>query len=160
MRTKRKRAWWPWLVFAMLGLGVLVYAVGPLLWELSFGRPGQADFYLHQSKYRNIVTQVKGLPLAAGAKTSTRVDGLFVNATRSAAGSYTVTITTVDWNHAGVYGYVFSDDPLTPHPTRITRTFRVWTIPARCRFQTSGSLVRADIGGPSTIIYCNVFALW
>jgi hypothetical protein len=118
MRTKRKRAWWLWLVLAMLGLGLVVYAVGPFVWELSFSRPGQADFYLHQSKYRNIVTRVKKLPLAPGAKTSTNVDGLPVNATRSAAGSYTVTITTVDWNHAGVYGYVFSDDPLTPHPNQ------------------------------------------
>jgi hypothetical protein len=115
-QTGRKKTWWRWLVFAILGVSVLVYAFGPLVWQLSFGRPGHADFYLHQSKYRNIVTRVKELPLAAGAQTSTRVDGLLVNAARSASGSYTVTITTVDWNHAGVYGYVFSDVPLTPHP--------------------------------------------
>jgi hypothetical protein len=24
----------------------------------------------------------------------------------------------VDWNHAGVYGYVFSDVPLIPHPNQ------------------------------------------
>ena len=115
-RIRRKRTWWPWLLLAILGMSVLVYALGPLVWQLSFGRPGHADFYLHQSKYRNIVTRVKELPLAAGAETSTRIDGLLVNAARNASGSYTVTITTVDWNHAGVYGYVFSDVPLTPHP--------------------------------------------
>jgi len=116
MQTRRKKTRWPWLVFAILAVTVLVYALGPLLWQHSFGRPGHANFYLHQSKYRNIVTRVKELPLAAGAETSTRVDGLLVNIARSASGSYTMTITTVDWHHAGVYGYVFSDVPLTAHP--------------------------------------------
>jgi hypothetical protein len=115
VQTKRKKSWRLWLVFTFLGVSVLLYALGPLVWQLSFGRPGHADFYLHQSKYRNIVTRVKELPLAAGAQNSTRIDGLLVNAARNASGSYTVTITTVDWNHAGVYGYVFSDVPLTPH---------------------------------------------
>lgn len=41
-----------------------------------------------------------------------------MNAARNASGSYTLTITTVDWNHAGVYGYVFSDVPLTAHPNQ------------------------------------------
>ena len=35
---------------------------------------------------------------------------------RGPSGSYTITITTVDWHHAGMYGYVFSDVQLTPHP--------------------------------------------
>ena len=112
-RKKPRRLW---LVFSILGLSVLAYAFGPLVWQLSFGLPGHADFYLHQNKYRNIVTEVKEVSLAAGAETSTRIDGLLVNAVRSPSGSYTVTITTVDWHHAGVYGYVFSDVPLTPHP--------------------------------------------
>jgi hypothetical protein len=116
MRTKRKKTWWPRLVFAFLLVSLLAYAFGPLLWEFSFGRPGHANFYLHQSKYRNIVAKIKELPLAAGAQTSTHVDGLLVNAARSPSGAYTMTITTVDWNHAGVYGYVFSDVPLAPHP--------------------------------------------
>jgi hypothetical protein len=116
MRTTWEKTRWPWLVFAILVVGLLVYALGPLFWQLSFGRPGHSDFYLHQSKYRNIVTRVKELPLAAGAETVTHVDGLLVNAARNASGSYTVTITTVDWHHAGTYGYVFSDVPLTPHP--------------------------------------------
>ncbi|MDX6288548.1 MAG: hypothetical protein QOH42_347 [Blastocatellia bacterium] len=114
--TRGKWTRWPWLVFAILLASVLVYAFGPLVWQFSFGRPGHADFYLHQSKYGNIVTRVKEVPLAAGAETSTRIDGLLVNAVRNASGSYTVTITTVDAHHAGVYGYVFSDVPLTPHP--------------------------------------------
>jgi hypothetical protein len=97
-------------------LSVLAYAFLPLVWQLSFGRPGHTDFYLHRSKYQNIIARVKELPLPAGAHTSIRVDGLLVNAARGASGSYTVTITTVDWNHAGVFGYVFSDVPLTSHP--------------------------------------------
>ena len=72
---RRKRTWWRWLVLATLGMSVLVYALGPLVWQLSFGRPGHADFYLHQSKYRNIVTRVKEHPLVAGAETSIRIDG-------------------------------------------------------------------------------------
>jgi hypothetical protein len=113
--TTRKKIRWPWLVFAILGLSVLMYAFGAIAWQFAFGRPG-ADFYLHQSKYKNIVARVKELPLAAGAETTTRIDGLLVNAARSASGSYTLTITTVDSNHAGVYGYVFSDVSLTAHP--------------------------------------------
>jgi hypothetical protein len=115
---ERKKTWLLWLALALLGVSVLVYALWPLVWQLAFSLPGHSDFYLHQSKYRSIVTRVKALPLAAGAQTSTRIDGLLVNAARSASGSYTVTITTVDWNHAGVYGYVFSDVPLSPHPNQ------------------------------------------
>jgi hypothetical protein len=114
--TRRKKSWLLWLVFAMLGLGVLAFALWPLVVQNGFGLPGDADFYLHQSKYRNVIVKVRELPLAAGAQTSTRVDGLLVNVARSASGSYTVTITTVDSHHAGVYGYVFSDAPLSPHP--------------------------------------------
>ena len=109
---------WSWLVFAIVLVGLVTFALGPLVWQLSFGRPGDADFYLHQSKYKSIVTRVKQMPLAAGAQTSTRIDGLLVNAARNASGSYTMTITTVDWNHAGVYGYVFSDVSLTAHPNQ------------------------------------------
>jgi hypothetical protein len=118
MRTKPKRKRWPWLILTVLVVGVLVYTLGPLVWHLSFGRPGHADFYLHQSKYKDIVTRVKERPLAVGAETSTHIDGLLVNVARNASGSYTLTITTVDWHHAGVYGYVFSDVPLTPHPNQ------------------------------------------
>jgi hypothetical protein len=116
MQLRRKKI--RWLAFTILAVIVLVSTIGPLVWQLSFGRPGHADFYLHQSKYRNIVTAVKRLPLAPGAQTTTRVDGLLVDVARDASGSYTMTITTVDWNHAGVYGYVFSDVPLTSHPNQ------------------------------------------
>jgi hypothetical protein len=115
MPARHGRARWVWLLLAILLASVLVFILGSLAWQLSFGGPGHTDFYLHQSKYKNIVARVKGLPLAAGAQTSTHIDGLLVNAARDASGSYTVTITTVDRNHAGVYGYVFSDLPLIPH---------------------------------------------
>lgn len=114
--TNGKKLSWRWLVLAILALCLLIYACGPIGWQFTFGRPGNSDFYLHQSKYKNIVARVKELPLTAGAQTTTRIDGLLVNVVRSASGSYTLTITTVDWNHAGVYGYVFSDVPLAPHP--------------------------------------------
>jgi len=116
--TRRKKTLWSWLVFAIVLVGLLTFALGPLAWQLSFGRPGHVDFYLHQSKYKSIVARVKQMPLAAGRQTSTRIDGLLVNAARSKSASYTVTITTVDWHHAGVYGYVFSDVPLTAHPNQ------------------------------------------
>src|SRR5580765_662488 len=119
MRTSWKKRRWPWLVglvLAVLLVGIAMYVLGPLVWQLSVGRPGQADFYLHRTKYESIVRSVKQMPLAAGAQVSTRIDGLLVNAARSKAGSYVVTITTVDWHHAGMYGYVFSDDPLAAHP--------------------------------------------
>src|SRR6266404_3190998 len=118
MRTRRTKSRWRWPLFATLVVSLVIFALGPLAWQLSVGRPGHADFYLHQSKYKSIVTRVKQMPLAANAQTSTRIDGLLVNAARNASGLYTITITTVDWNHAGVYGYVFSDVPLTAHPNQ------------------------------------------
>jgi hypothetical protein len=114
--NSRKKIRWSLLGFSILGLSVLIYMFGPFVWQFTFGRPGNVDFYLHQRKYKNIVARVKELPIAAGAVTTTRIDGLLVNAARSRSGSYTLTITTVDWNHAGVYGYVFSDVPLTSRP--------------------------------------------
>ena len=114
--NRKKKRWWRWLVFAILLVGLVGFALGPFVWQVSLGRPGNTDFYLHESKYRNIVNSAKGLRLAVGAQTSSRIDGLLVNVARDASGSYTMTITTVDWNHAGVYGYVFSDVGLTAHP--------------------------------------------
>jgi len=104
------------VLLALLLVVAAMCALGMLVWQLSVGRPGHADFYLHRSKYEGIVRTVKQMPLANGAQTSTSIDGLVVNAARSQTGSYAVTITTVDGHHAGVYGYVFSDLPLTPHP--------------------------------------------
>jgi len=69
--TRRKKTLWSWLVFAIVLVGLVTFALGPLVWQLSLGRPGDADFYLHQSKYKSIVTRVKQMPLAAGAQTST-----------------------------------------------------------------------------------------
>jgi len=112
--TTRKKRWY-WLVITVVMVSLLSVSI-LLVWQVRLGRPGYADFYLHQSKYTSIVARVKALPLAAGAQTNTRIDGLLVNAARSASGAYAVTITTVDSNHAGVYGYVFSDIALTPHP--------------------------------------------
>jgi hypothetical protein len=112
---RKKRGRW-WLVLAVLLAGVAMYAFVFLAWHLSVGRPGHADFYLHRSRYESIVRSVKQMPLAIGAQTTTHVDGLLVNVARSQSGSYVVTITTIDWHHAGVYGYVFSDVSLTPHP--------------------------------------------
>jgi hypothetical protein len=106
-----------WVLIALLGvtlvIGILAFAL-----QISSGQPGNADFYLHQERYLNIVTRAKALQLAAGAQTRTTIDGLLVDVARSPSGTYTVTITTVDWNHAGVYGYVFSDVPLIPHPNQ------------------------------------------
>ncbi len=118
VRTPTKKTGWRRLLSGPLGLVQVVFASTLLISQLSLGRPGHVDFYLHQSKYRDIVTEVKKLPLATGAKASTHLDGLLVNYARNASGSYTVTITTVDWNHAGIYGYVFSDESLTPHPNQ------------------------------------------
>ena len=112
----RKKRWWPWLLLAVLLVGVATPALGLLVWQLSVGRPGQADFYLHRSKYERIVRSVKQMQLPNGTQTSTHIDGLLVNAARSKSGAYTLTITTIDWHHFGTYGYVFSDVPLTPHP--------------------------------------------
>jgi hypothetical protein len=108
-----KKLWWLLLaLIVVMGAGLVVYAA----WQLSSGLPGNADFYLNRSKYEGVVTKAKALPLAPGAQTQTSVDGFKVDVARSPKGSYTITITTVDWHHAGTYGYVFSDVPLAPHP--------------------------------------------
>ena len=84
--TKEKQAKFL-LALAILVVSVTVYLLGPLIWQLSFGRPGQAEFYLHHGKYQDIVSRVKAMPLAPGAQTTTHIDGLLVNAARNAAGA-------------------------------------------------------------------------
>lgn len=106
-----------WVVIALLGV-TLVIGILAFVLQISSGLPGNADFYLHQDRYLNIVTRAKALQLAAGAQARTPIDGLLVDVACSPSGIYTITITTVDWNHAGVYGYVFSDVPLIPHPNQ------------------------------------------
>jgi hypothetical protein len=104
-----------WLGVILL-LGFIAVVLLPLGWQIYNGLPGNIDYYLHREKYQSILTKVKALQLYPAAQTITRVDGMLVNVERDRSGAYTVTITTVDWNHAGVYGYVFSDASLTPHP--------------------------------------------
>lgn len=112
-RIRRKKALLVLLGLTALALGLfLIFTI----WLIRTGLPGNIDFYLHQRRYESIVAHAKALPLAPGAETHTTWDGLKVDVGRNQSGSYTVTITTVDWHHAGVYGYVFSDLPLTPHP--------------------------------------------
>jgi len=105
------------VLIALLGV-TLVVGILAVVFQISSGKPGNADFYLHQNRYLNIVIRAKALQLAAGAQARTTIDGLLVDVARSPSGTHTITITTVDWNHAGVYGYVFSDVPLIPHPNQ------------------------------------------
>src|SRR5258708_10730767 len=98
------------LTAIVVGIVVICY-----LWLIRSGLPGNADFYRQRAKYESIVAKAKAFQLTPGAQTQTTVDGFVVDIGRSQTGSYTVTITTVDMHHAGMYGYVFSDDQLTPH---------------------------------------------
>lgn len=111
--TRWKNPWLLLLVLPVMGFGL---AVGFAVWSINSGLPGNLDFYLHRSKYESTVAKAREQPLAPGAQTHTTVDGLKLDVGRNPSGSYTVTITSVDWHHAGVYGYVFSDLPATPHP--------------------------------------------
>jgi hypothetical protein len=116
MKPRRKRfnkVFLALLVLALFGLGAATLVTALLVRS---GLPGNVDFYLHQRRYERIVAMSKGFPLAVGAETQTTLDGLKVDVARNTSGTYTITITTVDWHHAGVYGYVFSDAPLSPHP--------------------------------------------
>jgi hypothetical protein len=112
-RAEGRKLWrLPLTSVAVVGAGLIVYVA----WQISSGSPGNADFYLNRGKYESIVARSKALPLAPGEQTHTSFDGLGVDIGRNSEGSYTVTITTVDRGHAGASGYVFSDEPLTPHP--------------------------------------------
>jgi len=113
---KRRKFSWRRLMLALPAAALLLWVAWTLLWQIGFGLPGYADFYLHQGKYRSIIAKVKAQPPAPGASVHEWVDGYSVDIARSPSGSYAATITTVDWDHAGVYGYVFSDTPLTIHP--------------------------------------------
>ena len=112
-RTQRRKPRRLLLTSATLvGAGLAVYAA----WRVASGTPGNADFYLNRGKYEGIVAQSKAMRLAPGGQTRASVDGLAVDIALSAKGSYTVTITTLERGHMGTYGYVFSDEPLTPRP--------------------------------------------
>src|SRR6476469_4523651 len=97
---------------AVVGAGLALYAAS----RVTSGAPGNADFYLNRGKYEGIVAQSKAMILAPGGQTRASVDGLAVDIALSAKGSYTVTITPLERGHMGSYGYVFSDEPLTPRP--------------------------------------------
>ncbi len=112
----RKSPWFRRLFFVGLGLCVLVFVVWPLVWQIGFGMPGYADFYLHRAKYENIVRTVKTLPLASGATTQLTISGIPVSAARLTNGQYQISLMTLDWDHAGSYGYLFADAP----PKRVT----------------------------------------
>jgi hypothetical protein len=111
----KKRVWMRWLGLVLLA-GFVLFVLLPLTWQIYHGLPGNIDYYLHRGKYQSIIVKVKALSLDHNGKANTRIDGALVNVERNQSGTYTVTITTVDWNHAGVYGYVFSDSSLTSHP--------------------------------------------
>ena len=112
----KKRMRMLWLIVALAGAGIAVFTLWHLTWQIGYGLPGNVNFYLRQGKYRSIVARARSISLSPGDRTTTNLEGLRVDVGRNPAGSYTVTITTVDWHHAGTYGYVFSDEPLTPHP--------------------------------------------
>ncbi|HJZ79968.1 MAG TPA: hypothetical protein VKD91_06475 [Pyrinomonadaceae bacterium] len=101
----------PGCVFLVVGL-VVVYCA----WLVKSGRPGHTDFYWRRTKYERVVAKARALPLAPGAEEHNTIDGFKVDIARNRAGALTVTITTLDLHHFGMYGYVFSDVPLTQHP--------------------------------------------
>lgn len=131
---RKPRFSWRRLMLALPLVALLLWLAWTLLWQIGFGLPGYADFYLHQSKYRNIIAKVKAQTLAPGASTQEWVDGYLVDVARSPPGSYAVTITTADRGHAGVYGYTFSDTPLTAHPDENAPTYPVVDNPGSLHF--------------------------
>ena len=107
------RIWLPLLALPLLVFGVVaVYSV----WLINSGSPGNVDFYWRRTRYESIAAKARAVALTPGTQTQTTVDGFKVDIQRLETGSYTLTITTLDLHHAGTYGYVFSDLPLTAHP--------------------------------------------
>jgi len=100
------------LTIIVIAAIVFVYVA----WQAFSGMPSDIDFYTHQSRYRNIVAQVKAMPTTSEAYINTWIDDFAVRAKRTPSGAYIIEITTLDMGHAGVYGYVYSDMPLTAHP--------------------------------------------
>jgi len=101
------------LIAPVLPAGLIVICAG---WLVTSGSPGNVDFYWRRAKYESIVAHAKALPLAPGAQTQTTLEGFKVDIELNSRGAYTLTITTRDLHHAGVYGYVFSDATLAAHP--------------------------------------------
>ena len=110
---KLKSLLWGRLTFPLLSVILSLWLAWTMVWQVGFGLPGYMNFYLHYGKYQRMVAQVKSQHLTPGQKISELIDGDDVVAERSLSGSYALTIITQDWDHAGVYGYVFSDTPLT-----------------------------------------------
>src|SRR6266496_5263144 len=100
-------------VVPIFGAGLIIIVA---LWLINSGSPGNLDFYLHQNRYKNIVEKAKALAPQAARPIHTNIDGFKVDIERKESNTYTLTITTQDQHHFGVYGYVFSDLPLKPHP--------------------------------------------
>jgi len=115
---KKPKTWRQKLVMSLAAAVLAIFIGWPLMWQLGFGLPGPAEFFLHQARYEQIVAAVKKL----GTKQSTGgavangydrdINGFHVSWSRDVGGNYKITIMTVDWDHGGSWGYVFADVPL------------------------------------------------
>lgn len=96
-------------VITLAVIAFIVFVVWPLIWQLGFGLPGIAEFMLHRSRYEGIVAKVKQQNNSPGTDGGAIIDGLHVGWRRTQSGKYQIEIMTVDWDHAGSWGYVYSE---------------------------------------------------
>lgn len=91
-----------------------------IAWMLAWRMPGRLDFLLHHRRFEAIVAKIKSgdIQQPVDEDRVLMVDGISAYVRRSSGPSgplYTITLVTVDWGHAGIAGYLYSDQP----PARI-----------------------------------------
>jgi hypothetical protein len=85
-----------------------------VLTEVIMGMPGRLNFSLHRSRYEEMITAAKRLEIPPNSHKDFNIAGMPVSVIRGPSGSYVITFITRDWNHAGIYGYIYTDDLLEP----------------------------------------------
>ena len=97
------------LLLGLAGAGVGLYIVWELVLQVGLGLPGRVDFYLHRENYCGIVSSAKAVGIPEHHSDQQSIGGASVCVTRGGGDDYIITIVTKDWNHAGFYGYVYTD---------------------------------------------------
>ena len=111
MKSQSGRKRWRRVVLGIaLGLG-LCYLGFHLYLQLGLGMPGRIEFAVHHRRYERIVDEVKKRGTAPGGE---KIDGLMTSWNRGADGRLVISIMTLDWHHAGSYGYVYSEASTAP----------------------------------------------
>ena len=100
------------IVVRLVGALLIIVALWMFCTQVILGMPGYLNFLLFYKTYNSIVATAKRLDIPNGSQRDLTIGGAEVSINRETSGAYVVTIITRNWNHAGIFGYIYTDDVL------------------------------------------------